>query len=280
MKELLEKLETLDPSNLIVSSVEGKGLLMSEIPLNEKTLREILERGYHLYYIIEPEEFLNVKRENDYPKDFYNLPLFASTGDALNYFGVHLNSSDFKKLKKLQIDEFLGSGWELHRLKLQGVFGKPPYGFVEKGIHFDVPYSLSALQKMLFKGLLITFEQTGAIPTRKLATFVKTVVDETFDRLLRYDSFFLSRWEASDRAYVVNLIVDTFPTRIQMMIEEDLNQDKNRFMKQLTELYFGALNVPQNEKINETLSRMGYGGIVRSDGKVVWWNNRVVKKLG
>lgn len=280
MKELLEKIETLDPSNLIVSSMEGNGLLMSEIPLNEKTLREILERGYHLYYIIEPEEFLNLKRENDYPKDLYNLPLFASTGDALNYFGVHLNSSDLKKLKKLQIDEFLGSGWELHRMKLQGVFGKPPYGFVERGIHFDVPYSLSALRKMLFKGLLITFEQTGAVFTRKLATFVKTVVDETFDRLLRYDSFFLSRWEASDRVYVVNLIVDTFPTRIQMMIEEDLNQDRNRFMKQLTELYFGALNVPQNGKINEILSRMGYGGIVRSDGKVVWWNNRVVKKLG
>jgi hypothetical protein len=260
--------------------MEGNGLLMSEIPLNEKTLREILGRGYHLYYIIEPEEFLNVKRENDYPKDFYNLPLFAPTGDALNYFGVHLNSSDLKKLKKLQIDEFLGSGWELHRMKLQGVFGKPPYGFVERGIHFDVPYSLSALRKMLFKGLLITFEQTGAVFTRKLATFVKTVVDETFDRLLRYDSFFLSRWEASDRVYVVNLIVDTFPTRIQMMIEEDLNQDRNRFMKQLTELYFGALNVPQNGKINEILSRMGYGGIVRSDGKVVWWNNRVVKKLG
>jgi len=279
MKELLEKIETLDPSNLIVSSVEGNGLLMSEIPLNEKTLREILERGYHLYYIIEPEEFLNVKKENDYPKDFYNLPLFASTGDALNYFGVHLNSSDLKKLKKLQIDEFLGSGWELHRMKLQGVFGKPPYGFVERGIHFDVPYSLSAFRKMLFKGLLITFEQTGAVFTRKLATFVKTVVDETFDRLLRYDSFFLSRWETSDRVYVVNLIIDVFPTRIQMMIEEDLSRDENRSMKLLTELYFAALHVPLSGRINEILSRMGYGGIVRSDGKVIWWNDKVVKKL-
>lgn len=279
MKELLEKLQNLNPSNLIVSPMEGNGLLMSKLTLNEKTLRIILERKYHIYYIVEPDEFLNLKRENDYPKDFYNLPLFASTGDALNYFGVHLNSPDLKKLKKLQIEEFLGSGWELHRMQLQVVFGKPPYGFVERGIHFDIPYSLSALRKMLFRGLLITFEQTGAVPARKLVTFIKTVVDETFDRLLRYDSFFVSRWEASDRTYVVNLIVDVFPTRIQIMIEEDLSRDENRFMKLLTELYFAALHVPLNGKINEILKRMGYGGIVRSDGKVIWWNDKVVKML-